>query len=250
MIALMCALKEEASRLLRLMSLERVLSESACQIYRGTYRCRDILLAQTGIGQQRAEMATRFVLENYPITILVSFGFAGALVDELEAGDIVICSTLHNAQTVATEATKPISYCCDDGLLLAAMQALEGTIVRFYQGSGVTVPQLVLDPQEKGLLGETFSALVVDMESYWIAGIATDKQIPFIAIRSISDTRREKLPPFTKMLTADGQVQWKNAISYFAVRPQRLKALFQLYRNMRRATSSIVTSIDTFMAGL
>ena len=250
MIALLGALKEEVTHLRRQMSLEQVLSESACHVYRGKYRRRDILLAQTGIGKERAEMAARFVLERYPVTTLVSFGFAGALAEELEAGDVVICSTLHCAQGTAQEATKPISYCSDDRLLSLAIQALESTAVKFYCGSGVTAPQLVLNPEEKGELGETFGAYVVDMESYWIARIASDRQIPLVVVRSVSDTRQEELLPFTQMLDADGRLQWKEASSYFAHRPQHLKALVRLSRNVRRARRSLATSIDCLVARL
>ena len=104
--------------------------------------------------------------------------------------------------------------------------------------------------EEKKKFGEAFDAHIVDMESYWIAKMAAERQIPFIVIRSVSDTRQERLLPFMRMLTTDGRVQWKEAASYFVRRPQHLIALFHLVRNVRLAQRSIATSIDSLIAGL
>jgi adenosylhomocysteine nucleosidase len=248
MIAFLGALKEEVSDLRRQMILEEVLAGPAWHLHSGEYRGREVLLAQTGFGRERAEAATRFILERYPITGLVSLGFAGALAGELEVGDVVICSTLHCAMGRIEEAAKPRSYCADDGLLCLATQALEGTAVRFCIGSGVTVPQLICSPEQKQELGKAFHAHIVDMESYWIARIASDQQIPFVAVRAVSDTRRDNLPPFDQMLTENGRWQWKKALSYFLRHPQHLTALLGLSRNVRRARRNLTTFADCLVA--
>ncbi len=248
MIAFFAAVREEVAALRKQISVEETVSEAACHAYRGTYRGRELLLVQTGMGKKRAKAATRFILERYPITTLVSFGFAGALADELEAGDVVLCSEVHCAQEGTVQ--KPSSYCSDAGVLALATRALERAAVEFHYGSGVTVPQLVLEPEDKKKLGEAFNAHIVDMESYWIAEMASDRRIPFIVIRSVSDTRQERLLPFMRMLTMDGRVRWKEAASYFVRRPQHLIALFHLVRNVRLAQRSLATSIDSLIAGL
>ena len=206
MIALLGALREEVSGLRRQMSLVEVLAEPTCHVYRGEYRGKDVLLAQTGVGRQRVETATKLILERYSVTTLVSLGFAGALAAQLRVGDMVVCSTLHCATGPIQEATRPRSYRSDEGLLRLATQALEDTGVRFCIGSGVTVPQLVSSPEKKQELGGAFQAHIVDMESYWIARIASDRQIPFVAVRAISDTERDTLPPFDEILTPDGEM--------------------------------------------
>ena len=79
MLAIVGALKEEMVDLQRRMSLEQTFAWWRCRIYRGNYAKRDVLLLQTGTGKERAEIATRFILEHYPVTALISLGFAGAL---------------------------------------------------------------------------------------------------------------------------------------------------------------------------
>ena len=248
MIAVFGAVREEVAYLRRRMHVKETVSGSTCRAYRGTYLGRELLLVQTGIGEERAKAATRFILDHYPITTLVSEGFSGALAEDLEAGDVVLCSVIHCAQDGTAESSN--SYRSGADVLSLATRALESAPVDFHCGGGVTVSQLVLDPEEKGELGEAFNAHIVDMESYWIARAASDRQIPFVIVRSVSDTRRERLLPFTQMLTADGELQWKEAASYFIRRPHHLIALLHLIRNVRLAKRSLATSIDSLIAGL
>jgi len=247
MIAILGALKEEVSDLRRQMGFGQVLTEPACRLYRGEYRRRDVLLVQTGMGRERAETATKLVLERYPVTVLVSLGFAGALTEDLKVADVVVCSALFCAEGRGQGATRPISYSSDDGLVRHATEALEGTAVRFWLGSGVTVPQVISTPEERQELCQAFGAHIVEMESYWIARMASDRRIPFVEIRSISDTPRDSLPPLGQMMTANGRMRWKEALAYFLHHPGLPKALLGLAWNARQARKSLTVSILSFV---
>ena len=131
-----------------------------------------------------------------------------------------------------------------------ATQALASTAVDFVCGHGVTVSGLVLEPNERRELSETFNAHVVDMESYWIAKIASEMEVPFVIIRSISDTKEERLLPFELMMTEDGKMRWRAAACYFIRRPHHLAVVGRLYRNVRLAQENLATAIDGLIAGL
>jgi adenosylhomocysteine nucleosidase len=248
MIALLGALREEIRDLRRHMSLAKVLAEPTCHVYRGEYRGQEVLLAQTGVGRQRAERATELVLGHYTVSALVSLGFAGALAVPLRVGDMIVCSTLHCATGPTKEAARPMSYHSDVDLLRLATEALKDTGMRVCIGSGVTVPQLVGSPEKKGELGRAFQAHIVDMESYWIARIASGRQIPFVVVRAISDTARETLPPFDEILALDGGWQWRKAVSYLFGRPQHLAALLRLSRNARAARRNLTAFAESLVA--
>jgi len=250
MIAVFGALREEVAYLRRRMRVEDTVAGPTCRVFRGTYLGRELVLVQTGLGKERAETAARFILDRYPITSVVSLGFAGALDDKLCAGDVVLYSSVCCAQTeTALDAHSKSSYRSDDGELAMATQALASAAVDFACGGGVTVQQVVLSPEEKGELADTFDTQVVDMESYWIAKIASEMGIPFVVIRSISDTRQETLLPFDQMMTEDGKVLWRAAAAYFVRRPQHLVAVGRLYRNARLAQTNLATAIDSLIAG-
>ena len=251
MIAVFGALKQEIACLRKRMRVEETVAGPTCRVFRGTYLGRELALVQSGMGKERAETATRFILERYPITSLVSLGFAGALDDTLSAGDVVLYSSVCCAQTEAALDAHTESSCrSDDGMLAMATQALASVAVDFVCGGGVTVRQIVLSPEEKGELADTFDAYVVDMESYWIAKIATEREVPFVIIRSISDTKQETLLPFEQMMTEDGKVRWRAAASYFVCRPQHLAVVGRLYRNVRLAQKSLATSMDSLIGEL
>ena len=129
MIALLGALKQEISCLRKRMTVTETVSEDACTLFRGTWNGREILLGQTGMGKQRAQAATRHLVEHYPITMIISLGFAGALTDELRGGDVVLYSAVHCSDA---EASQQGAYCSGSDLLARVNGALEHVAVNSY----------------------------------------------------------------------------------------------------------------------
>jgi hypothetical protein len=82
------------------------------------------------------------------------------------------------------------------------------------------------------------------MESYWIARVASDRQIPFIAIRSISDTSQHSVQPFDQILASDGKLLWKKAVLCFLLHPQYLMNVFTLFRNTRLAKRNLAAFVS------
>lgn len=249
MIAVLGAIREEITDLRKQMAIEETIAVQGCQIYKGKYRDRDVLLSQTGLGKERVERAAKFILERYPVTALVSLGFAGALTEELKIGDVIICPVLYYGSEQLHGDSKSGSPCYSDAnLILLAAQARCKTF-RLFQGSAVTVEGPVSEPKVKKALGKALSAKAVDMESYWIARVASAKNVPFLAVSAVSDTVEESLPPFDRFLDS-GTWQWERAVLFFLARPQQLTKLLCLHRNARRARKSLTAFMDCFMAKL
>lgn len=240
MLALFGTMRPEISSLRRHMALEEAPAEQGCRVYKGEHENREVLLVQTGIGKKRAERATELVLERYPVTALVSFGFGGALTEEAKAGDIVLCSALYCGNNHVHDDTGSGGPCYSDiNLISVAAKALAGSQVGLLQGNSVTVDSVVSEPEAKQVLGKIFSAQVVDMESYWIGRVASAKQVPFLAVRAVSDTVADRLPPFGRLLDSNGTWRRKSATLYFLIRPRQLVNLCILYRNARKAGNNL-----------
>jgi len=247
MLVVLGALKEEIAGLRRKMIIEETSVKQSCRIYKGKYRNKNVLLGLTGIGKDNAERATETIMENYPASALISLGFAGALVENLKVGDVVLARTLYCGDNQTEESPKiqgPIYS--DAGLVSIAEERQEAKITVFPQVSGVTMEKPIVNPEEKLVLGKTFHAEIVDMESYWIARIASDRNIPFLSIRVISDNVKDTLPPFDRFLNA-GSWQWKKAAIYFLIHPRELIKLFHLYRNTRQARKNLTTFMDSYI---
>ena len=244
MLALLGAFGQEIVDLRRQMVVAEVISGRGCKLYRGRFENRDALLVKTGMGKERAESATKFMLERYPVSAIISIGFAGALAPELSIGDVVICSTLHCAHKSEDKWVSAGLCTSDKHLLSLASQDMGNMTARCRPGSSVSV--LLLESSTKKLQGlaETFHAHIVDMESYWIASIASARQIPFTAIRSISDTMQENVQPFDRILAPDGRLLWEKAVFCFITHPQYLINTFTLYRNVQIARKSLYACVS------
>ena len=242
LILLLGAFGQEIDGLRRKLDVDKVTSERGYELYCGNYENRDILLVRTGMGKKRAENATESVLGNYPVTAIVSLGFAGGLNPELEIGDVVLCSTLYCENGSDQENPEAAPLSSDANLTALASESLEEIKVNYHIGTCVSVLELESDLERQQELAETFNADMVEMESYWIAKIAADHEIPFIAIRSMSDSGND-IQPFDEILSEEGDLLWDEAIVSFTLHPQYLFKVFNLYLNVRVAHENLTACV-------
>ena len=241
-ILILGAFGEEIDGVRRQLDVEEAIAVQNYELYRGKYENRDILLVRTGMGKERAESATKSVLAQYPVTAIVSLGFAGGLNPELETGEIVLCSTLYCANG-SIQKDPNVEPCTSDASLISlAFEGLEDIEVNGRIGSCVTELELEYHPQQQQELFDTYHADVVEMESYWIARIASDWGIPFIAVRSMSD-RGNEVQPFDQILTVDGELLWKEAVVIFTTHPNFVVNVFNLYLNVRIAHENMTACV-------
>lgn len=247
MLGLLGALNSETAFIRRRMTIDAVKTAASCHIVQGTYRGTPIVLATTGMGKQRAEAAARFVLDTYPLSLVLSLGFAGALTDELSLGDVVLGVRWHATQG-EDDRFQPIVP--DAHIRGLAEQALARAGVEFTSAEGVTVPDLLCDPAEKTALAERTGAHIADMESTWIAAVAAARGVPFLSIRAISDVKSERLLPFTQLMTCDGQWKARQTACYFIQRPHHVAVLLRMARSIPRAKRHLATALDAVIDGL
>lgn len=245
MLALMAAMARETSPMRAGMSVAREVAEPGCRILEGNYRGRGILLVQTGVGRRRAQRAARLALDRYPVGAAVSFGFAGALNGSVRYGDVVVCDALYcgDKQTASSGLAPNDCLLPDDFLAELAARLPPTGGFNVLRTRGVSVSRVVCEAGDKEALGRAFSAGAVDMESFWIAEIARDWNVPFLAVRAISDAADETLPPFNRFMDANGW-SWSKALPFFAGHPQQLYRLWRLRSRMRLPARNMTTVLD------
>jgi adenosylhomocysteine nucleosidase len=250
-IALLAALEEEASGLRRRMALapEGVVGLRH-PVYVGLYRRRPVLLAWTGMGRQQAEAGAEAVLASYQVTAMISIGFSGALEGRLEVGDLVLASEMMGLLGPGDQEIEPTVYQANRGLLRAATEAIGATPLRVVLGSTVTTPGIIATPAGRQGLGRQTGAVAVDMESYWIARAASDRGLPFLAVRVISDAQEDLLPPLDQILDAYGNPEARRLAVHLIREPGSLVALVKLARNARRARRTLATGVACAVAAL
>lgn len=245
MIALFGALHSELHGMFKAIAVEQHTPCHTWRIVEGMYAGRQVLLVRTGMGKDPALQAAGHILKHYPTRMVISLGFAGALDARLKIGDLLLCRRLF----CDSPATAGKGYASDEKLLAQAEQALQGTTPAPLSGDTLTVDHLVARPEEKRRLGTAFGAQAVDMESYWLAETAASRGLPFLAVRAISDSLDESLPPFDRFTGADGQLLWQPALRHFLTSGEALK-LPRLGLHAWRAQRSLTACLQTLIPAL
>lgn len=137
---------------------------------------RGLRIRHTGMGPQRSKAAA-VSLRSDPAGALVVMGVCGGLDDQCEPGDVVIAEDLLDGELDSERRIQ----CPSAGPLSQALQS-RGLTVR--RGTVVSVARIA-HGEARVRLRER-GAVVVDMESVWLAEGAANR--PFAVIRVVADT--------------------------------------------------------------
>jgi nucleoside phosphorylase len=163
---------------------------------------------------------------------LISAGFAGALNDRLQVGDLLIAknfSTLWSAENRSSLSSLPIHI-----------------------ADLLTVPALINSGEDRNKLALTSGAMAVDMETEFIARACTVHGVPLLSLRVVSDTPKELFPAPTDVLfdVERQQTQMLKLATYFFAHPHRVPRLLQFARRIVRARRILASALVTIVRGL
>ncbi|MFW6126188.1 MAG: hypothetical protein ACOC58_03700 [Chloroflexota bacterium] len=240
------AMERELVALRRKMRIEDVVHDGPFPMWSGRYGDRQVVLVRTRIGPRNATAAATRVLERFPCTALVSMGFGGALAPDLGVGDVVVCERL------CTEDSADRTLEADPRLVQACTQhggRLSGS-VNTRVGTSVSVRLPVCTRERRAQLAKDCGACLVDMESYWIGSISLSQRVPFVCVRSVSDTANEELPPLDRLVDSDGRWKPATALRYFTRRPWKLASLVRLRRHCQAAARGLAVLLDSLLPAL
>jgi adenosylhomocysteine nucleosidase len=168
-----------------------------------------------------------------PTTIrgVISFGVAGGLDPSLKSGDIV----------VATEVM------AGDTRWLAGLSLNEEQIAgialgrrRVVRGMLAGVEEVVVAQSSKAALRSETGAAAVDMESHIAAAYAAENELPFAALRVISDPASRTLPALARnAIKPNGEIDLRKILGGLARNPQSLRALVSTGLDFNRALKSL-----------
>ena len=123
----------------------------------------------------------------------------------------------------------------------------EATDARKGEGPGVRVgailglDRMLSSPQEKADAFARRGALAIDMESHHVARAAGERNLPFIAVRAISDQANEVLPAImATFVDAEGQTRMSAVLAALILRRVRFGALVRVGGASRRAHQALL----------
>lgn len=168
---------------------------------RGRLGSTDVVLVVTGAGMVNAASRVQHAIDHFAFTHLVLTGIAGALDPSLEPAGVVVPEIWinHQLRTAADDGTSPLPL--DLPPLMAAsvaerggipvdaalLLALRGAAGVDTGGVGISGDLFVAGERIRADLRAAYDARIVDMESAAVAQVALLNNVPFVAIRAVSD---------------------------------------------------------------
>ena len=225
MIAVTFALPAESKEFLRCLSNKSQIDRNDIRVIRGKIDDRTIEVVHTGVGAKMCHQRMGKFLQDQQFDCLISAGFAGALNDQLQVGDLLLAE---NFSTV------------DPSEKHSSLSSLPLHIADL-----LTVPALIDSSEERNNIAHTSSAAAVDMETEFIARACAEHGIPLLSFRVISDTPREHFPIPTKVLF-DIERQGTHIVKlamFLLAHPNRVPRLIKFARSIAQARKILANAL-------
>lgn len=170
-------------------------------------------------------------------TLIVSAGIAGALDPALKAGDVVVDLPEYSHESGNPESQAMTSETLDPRVRGGTLEEMvKAALPQARYGQIIGQDHIAATAADKAALYAATGALAVDMESHIAARVAMQHSLPFIAIRTISDTAHESLPPAALIgMSPDGSMALGKVLMSLVRRPGQLPALIKTGRNAEGA---------------
>jgi hypothetical protein len=149
----------------------------------------------------------------------------------LRSGDVVVATAVM-AGSRAWKVSTPV--------VAALAERVRASGIGVAQGALVGVDEPILLPTTKAAMRHATDAIAVDMESHIGAAYAADNELPFAAVRVISDPAVRALPPLAKRaLKPDGRIDFAAVFSGLARAPSDLSTLIRAGGDAGRAFAGL-----------
>jgi len=230
-LAFQAALPQEVQPFLRRVRAQRVPGEETTA-WEFTRRAGRGVVVISGMGEDAAARSAAWIFEHYQPQGLVSLGFGGALTPELPPGALVLGESFwrYDSETgVLEDLAVPPPFPAWSAALRERLQA-EG--LPNFRGSLVTTRGIISKAGHVAFLRH-LAHPVLDLETSAAAAAARVQDLPFLALRAITDAVEEEIPDFLAQAVEKGKTPAvADALAWLGADPRRI---FILYRFWRRS---------------
>jgi adenosylhomocysteine nucleosidase len=239
-IGIIAAMPQESDALLRLVEQRDGDEHGAYRFYHFRILERVCWLLTCGMGNVRAANATRALIEAASPQLLVSVGIAGAVNADLQIGDVV-----NSTETCFLEKSGlagPLQPLARLSRLAwqSAQFILKSGGADLYTGTAITTHGEQFVQRQPG----QFPNPVLEMETGGIAGVAAERRIPLLSLRSISDGPRAPIPfDLGKMLDEQDNIRSGEIIKTILAHPKTIPGLVRMGRNSHKAADNAAIAL-------
>ena len=185
-------MKEELDALKRHLNIEKEFKLFDLKFYEANVYNIKCVLVMCGIGKVNAARTTQILIDNIKVDYIFNIGVAGGIDNILKVGDVVVGTSLvqHDFDITAFNHEKGYipnvgkNIYCDEYLLRFAKNTSDDIMFGVIASGDI----FCTDEKMAKKIHDKFNALCVEMEGASIAQVCYLCNIPFLIIRSISDT--------------------------------------------------------------
>ncbi len=211
-IGVLAPMPSEMNPVARAMSLTR-----DGDYFRGSVNGADVVATRTGIGTKRASEATHRLLDVGTFDHVLVVGIAGGM-GTSQVGDVIVPEVVVDKRTQREFAPHPFG----------------GAVPR---GRLVTHDDFDMQPAERDAL-VTAGFLAVDMETAAIAAVCSERNVPWCAVRAVSDLVGVTPSDVIDLANPDGSPNVGASVRYLLMKPWRIPKLLRLARDSTRAANA------------
>jgi len=197
-IGIVCAVEREAAPFLPLIEDLKMSEKSMLRFFQGKIKGAEVVLVTCGVCKVNAAIAAQILVDTYKVDVIINAGTAGAMDENLNILDAVIATevTYHDVSNDILTKNHPKMddvFFKTDEKMITAFRIVAGTIKtpgKLVFGRMVTGESFI-DQDGRDTINERFAPMSVDMETAAIAHVCYVNQVPFAAVRCITDTAKQ-----------------------------------------------------------
>ena len=192
-IGILCAGDTELAPFLEHMKGQQITEKAMLKFHTGTINHVNVSAVYSGVCKVNAAIAAQLLIDMFHVDLIINAGTAGGMKEGVQLFDTVISERViyHDvADDILTDFHPWLksNYFLADQVLCAIARAYSRTSkhpVLF--GTMVTGEQFIED-EKREEINRKFDPLSTDMETAGVAHVCYVNRIPFLAVRTITDT--------------------------------------------------------------
>ena len=193
MIGIVAAMDAEIHEFEKRMDLvDHTKTIAGCTLTYGKWQGKDVVLCKSGVGKAYAAMSCTILCMQGNIDSIINVGTAGGLTQDEQVLDIVISDKVVQADYDTSPLDGPsgvgLVYNSHEKLSQSCIEAAKAMQIRYHLGT-IASQDLFMSRDEdfEKLMNNFPDSICSEMEAGAIGAVATQFNIPFVIVRSLSD---------------------------------------------------------------
>lgn len=196
-IGILCASDTELAPFFNHIDALQSTEKAMLKFYTGTISGKSIVAVYSGVCKVNAAIAAQLLIDFFDVNQIINAGVAGGIDDHIDLFDTVISNHMiyHDvAEDILTDFhpwLKENYFQADQKLYEIAQFYAKNADIPILFGTMVTGEQFIED-EKRAEINQIYAPLCVDMETASIAHVCYVNSVPFISVRTITDTAAHK----------------------------------------------------------